>query len=142
MKKFLLPVYVLAVALLAGADDKPKDDTAEKLKGTWKLVKAEAGGKDVTAGLGEHTWTFDGEKVTAQDKSQTHKGTYQLDATKKPVHLDVNGRDFIEKTGVWRLIVQVEGDTLKVAFVDNPDDRAKGFDDKDAIITTFKRVKK
>src|SRR5262249_41213555 len=46
MKKLLSLPCVLSLALLAGADDKPKaDDVKAKLKGTWELVSVESGGE-------------------------------------------------------------------------------------------------
>src|SRR5437879_12841007 len=87
MKKLLA---VMVVGLLVGADgDK---DVGKKggdaLKGTWKIVSAERDGKPHDDAVGDKV-TFDGTNLAIEGKGEDHKGTYKIDAGKKPKHIDI-----------------------------------------------------
>jgi uncharacterized protein (TIGR03067 family) len=144
MKKFLPPLCVLTIALLAGADDKPKADAIKaKLKGTWKAVEIVIDGKKLPANeVGEVMVTFDGDKVTIKGKDEPQVGSYTVDASQKPVHLDVVPSDGPDKGKALKFIVEVDGDTLKYAVGGQGRDRPKGFGDKGVAVVTLKREKK
>jgi uncharacterized protein (TIGR03067 family) len=76
---------LLAMAAVA---DEGKGDRA-RLQGAWKAVKAEQNGKE-QAKADQPTLTFAGDTFTITRKDQVIlKGTFTLDATKKPRQIDL-----------------------------------------------------
>jgi uncharacterized protein (TIGR03067 family) len=141
MKKAMLGV--VAIGLLMAADDK-KDDVKDKLKGTWTIVSMEAGGVKVPAeAFKDSTISFDGEKMTHEQKGKKEPATYKLDTTKKPAELDMSPTEGDGKGKTIKMIIELDGDNLKLAMGKDPSAaRPKGFDDKEAMIMTLKREKK
>jgi uncharacterized protein (TIGR03067 family) len=141
MKKAMLGVF--AIGLLIAADDKKPDDIKDKLKGTWDVVSMEVGGKkapdDAVKG---QTLTFDGDKVTHEQKGKKEPATFKIDASKKPIQLDLVPTEGPEKDMTMKMIVELKDDTLRIAGKMKPDERPAGFDDKDIMIITLKRAKK
>ncbi len=104
--KFLLPLAVLAVALVAAdnkpadkADDKPvqKKTDKELIQGTWDLVTVEADGAEVKDG--PVVENLKGMKLTFKDNAVSNskvpddKATFALDPDKKPAELDIVVKD-------------------------------------------------
>ena len=107
MKRILLLAPMAGLLIAADSDkQKGKDDPdKEKLQGTWTAMSHEAGGQKQDGGDG-HTLTFDGNKFTIKKNEETEiEGTYTIDSSKKPKHIDVK----IEKAKENRH----EGDTAK-----------------------------
>jgi len=142
MKKFLPPLCVLSVALLAGADDQP-EDAAKKLQGTWAVVSEELNGRktpdDQIKGT---TLTVEGDKLSIRQGGKTAlSGTFKLDASQKPAHLDITLTP-PPKDAVMRMILQLDGDDLKLgAGKGEYGPRPTNFDEASVIIT-LKREKK
>jgi uncharacterized protein (TIGR03067 family) len=140
MKKCLLAVFV--AGLVIAADEKPKaDDAKDKLKGTWTIVAMERDGqKAPEEAVRDQSLTFDGDKVTFKLRGDSKTGTFKLDATQKPPHLDITPDDGGKKT--MKMIYQLDGDTLKLYGAKNEEgERPKSFDAA-AMIITLKRDKK
>ena len=114
MKKLLA---VLVVGLLLGADgDKDAGKKGgDALKGTWKIVSAERDGKPQEKPVGDKV-TFEGATLTIQGKEQDHKGTYKVDAGKKPKQIDITPGDGPQKDQVMEGIYSVEKDELKICI--------------------------
>jgi uncharacterized protein (TIGR03067 family) len=143
MKKCLLGGLV--IGLLIAADEKKPDDKVvrDKLKGTWTIVSMELNGQKVPEEqLKGQSLTFEGEKVTIKRKNDAETGTYKIDASQKPGHLDITPSDGPQKDKAMKMIYQLDGDTLKIGGAKNEnDDRPKKFE-MAAMILTLKREKK
>jgi uncharacterized protein (TIGR03067 family) len=140
MKKCLLGVFV--VGLLIAADEKPKaEDARDKLKGTWTLVAMERDGQQAPEDEVKGTsLTFEGDKLTLKQRGDTKTGTYKIDASQKPPHLDVTPDDGDKKT--MKMIYHLDGDTLKIYGDKKEDgDRPKDYEAAKMILT-LKREKK
>ncbi len=141
MKKALLGVLV--VGLFVAADDKKADDIKDKLKGTWDIVSMEVGGKKATdTNVKGQTLTFEGDKVTHEEKGKKEPATFKIDATKKPMELDLVPTEGPEKGKTMKMIIELKDDTLRIAGKMKPEERQTGFDDKDIMVITLKKAKK
>ncbi|MCI0455465.1 MAG: TIGR03067 domain-containing protein [Gemmataceae bacterium] len=155
-------LLLLAVGLLGptawGQDkdkDKDKDEAIKKdqqnLQGTWKVVAAEAFGKPVPLPAGNLMIRFDGDRFIPllNGKEEKEQGTFTLDPTQKPPHLDLSLKgDKGMRTD--RAVYSLMGDDLKIASMDPNDSKAAAsrptsFDTKNqpgVILLTLKRAKK
>jgi uncharacterized protein (TIGR03067 family) len=141
---------VLAVGLLLAAGAPSKDDQARKdldeMKGTWKAVGGEEGGKPVTEEQArKFKLVVDGDRYTytVEDGSE-EQGTIKLDPGQKPKAMDVMIQSGDDKGKSQHGIYEVEGDTLKLCFAPPGEERPKEFATKEGSMTTvliFKRQK-
>jgi uncharacterized protein (TIGR03067 family) len=136
---------LFASCLVALAQEKKvdaKDDAKallEKLAGTWKVEKEICNGaesKDADIQL-----IFMGEKVTLQEGDRASAAKVSIDATKKPTQLDVTpeGSD-----RTIQAIFELDGDTLKLAFIKDGGGRPEKFEStpgSKVTLATLKRVK-
>jgi uncharacterized protein (TIGR03067 family) len=132
-----------------------KDDKA-KLKGTWKLVKGSAGGKDFDQKVIDQgvTLKFEGDKVIASGGGKEEQMSFKVDATKKPKHIDFIPLKEGETKKTTRGIYEIEGDTLKIllpVMFKKGDDgklvpiegkRPESFEAKEGILYVLKKEKK
>lgn len=140
MRRLLL---LFAVFMLL-AFDSPRDyDDAvalERLEGTWSKVEVVYSGQNLgrsghlflIVGNGRFTWQGGGEATT---------GTYKVDPATKPARTEQLPTSGPGAGKTWRMIYQVNGDTLTIAYKLVISEYPSGFDDKDAFVTTMKRVK-
>jgi uncharacterized protein (TIGR03067 family) len=106
---------VVAAVLVIGADDTKKD--IERLEGTWKFISVEASGMKLPEDqFKDSRLVLKGNHFTATMAGNTSKGTYQVDATKKPKTLDITFTEGAEKGTSMQGIYEVEGDVYKVCF--------------------------
>jgi len=153
--KLLRGGLVLTVGLLIAADtknDATKKD-AEKLQGTWMAETLEEGGKkapDMLLKDIRYKWVFKDDKLGIQDGPQQLKGSYKLDAAKKPKTIDVTlirkaeGGGKESATVVIQGIYEFDGAQLKIC-VTGGKERPKEFtspNDPNCRLVTFKREKK
>jgi uncharacterized protein (TIGR03067 family) len=102
-----LAVFAAAFAGSADAND------ALNIDGRWKIVSVEFAGAEVP-GLEDAEVLFaDGEKTLTVPDGRDEKGTYQLDATKRPARIDSTTDS---KTGTERGIYTIQGDSLKLCL--------------------------
>ena len=96
----------------------------------------------VLGDLQESVFTFRDGYFLRTVGSSRHRGTYKVSLGRKPAHLDEYYRS--EKGTVWHNIYQVEGDTLKIAYLSMGgwDGRPESFSDSDIFIITYKRQPK
>jgi uncharacterized protein (TIGR03067 family) len=148
MKKLLPALAALLVAPLLGSDSPRGYDgaavvTDEELQGTWVGVKVERNGHLMMAP--RHDQTFRGRVWEETRGSHRRTGTYTADPSRSPRFLDIVHPDDPPGT-TRRYIYQVNGDTLRMAFIWEPGERPasfQDFDDKAGItLATYKRVKK
>ena len=142
---------------LAAATEKPEnppaaDDKKKALEGTWHPIKAVQGGQPEPQDENDrYRVKFEGENFTiTRDGQALMKGTFTLDAEKKPNTIDMkvnentDNPDDVGKTLLG--IIEVSGDELKWCFV--PPDRGERpgeFESPEGtprMLVTFKREKK
>src|SRR5262245_631196 len=85
----LLAVLLLVLPSLGSDAPKEYDETVaweDGLQGSWLLVGQEFNGKPVD--FVESVQTFRNGKYTTKDKHGSVAGTYTIDASQKPAHLD------------------------------------------------------
>jgi uncharacterized protein (TIGR03067 family) len=148
MRRVVLALTV--VGLLAGlgaagtAGEKKKDE--DVIQGTWLPVSGEKEGKQAPEDeLKEVKVTFapDG-KLKVNAKGKDMEGTYKLDPSKKPRHIDLTvdeGGKELSLKGIYEL----KKDSLKVCVAEPGGERPTEFATKEGVQTMlimFKREKK
>jgi uncharacterized protein (TIGR03067 family) len=124
-RAFLL---VPTTVLLLGAGDADKD--RKQLQGTWSVVMAKLGGKKPSkAELKDVKVIFHGNLMTLQ-YGREEKGTFKLDASKKPKAMDVTlERKGKKETALF--IYELNGDKLKLCWRKPGGERPTSFTAKD-----------
>src|SRR5690242_12093673 len=85
-----LALTIGAVCWAGNAEDQ------KKLQGTWELTSVAFGGKEIPGGTKDKKVSviFAGDKLTFKEGDKAEEGTYKIDATKKPKHIDLTkGKD-------------------------------------------------
>lgn len=147
MRMGLLSIVIagLGVAFVAAADDAQKDKA--KLQGTWNVTKVEARGqaKDDNE---NHQLIFAGDELTVKQGDDLKiKAKIKLDATKKPMQIDVEifespKEELKGKTGLG--IYMFDGDTLKLCInqpgeAERPKEFSAQLDTKSIVLTCQKQ---
>jgi uncharacterized protein (TIGR03067 family) len=147
MVRSLSQVFMVCMAVgVSSADEKPKDDNA--IQGEWRIVSFVEDGQGVPAAefKGAYYAFEKGKMVMKKDGKMFVKGTYTLDPSKTPKHIDVvvtNDKKGETEQGIYKL----EGDKLTIcapAFAKNKE-RPKEFASKSksgTILVVLERVKK
>lgn len=114
-----LPILVIVLTSLPlmAADDKAKTDQ-EKIQGTWKIVAAvcnQGEEKDMKRVIGRII-TFKGDKVIQGKAGDPDhgEGTFKLDPTKSPKHIDL----VHAKEGTSLGLYALEGNELKLSSLE------------------------
>jgi uncharacterized protein (TIGR03067 family) len=131
---------VLVPMLAAFGDDSKTDEKA--LQGTWEITDAELAGKKLPKGK-PITLTMEDGKYLVKAESDD-KGTYTLDATKKPKEIDIKGTDGPNKGKTFLAIYELDGDSLKVCYDLAGKERPKEFKTTPGtfqFLATYKRKK-
>jgi uncharacterized protein (TIGR03067 family) len=115
---------IVAVAGLASAEEKKFDAT--KLEGTWKITEGTKNGTKVEEANLKGEVIISKDKVTIKGPDMTHVMAFKLDATKSPVEIDMEGKEGPAAGSKAEGIIEVDGDTLKLAYSTN----IPGFDGK------------
>jgi RNA polymerase sigma factor (sigma-70 family) len=118
-----LPVQV------AGPKEQTKMKTdVEKLQGTWNIVTLEVDGAKMEANL------FKGAKIVMKGDAFTtfsmgaeYKGTFKIDATKKPKQIDLMFTEGPEKGNTSLGIYELDGDIMKICLTIAKKDRPTEF---------------
>ena len=122
---------MLLTVVLAGADAKVDDDT-KMLVGNWQPIQGEIGGQklpeDVLKNL---SLSMADGKYTVITPDITDKGTYAIDAAKKPKTMDVESLEGPNKGKKYQAIYELDQDKLKVCYDLSTDERPKEFDTDD-----------
>ena len=89
----------------------------EELNGTWKPVEIEFGGMKLPE-ASFSAWRLELAKGTYALKGaeSPDSGTVKVDATKKPMTMDVVGTDGPNKGKTFLCIYELSGDTLKICY--------------------------
>jgi uncharacterized protein (TIGR03067 family) len=139
-----LPFAVLLVLPLLGSDSpKEYNDATEAvgIEGAWQLTEFEFKGAKTRIDL-HGVLTYRGGTFTLTYGSvESLRGSYRIDPTQKPPHID-----WIPLTGELKgkpikFIYQIDGNTLRLGFMQGSDrSRPQGFIDCVAV-ETYQRVK-
>jgi uncharacterized protein (TIGR03067 family) len=141
----IVMMAVVAGIVTGGADSDAGKKIVEKLQGNWQLVKAETSGKpapeEKVAGT---VMTFDKDSIVirVEGKNTNEEATYKIDASKKPVAIDLHPP---KQEKVVQGILLLEGDTLKICFARRGGARPSDFKspaDQQVTLLELKRVKK
>jgi uncharacterized protein (TIGR03067 family) len=139
----LIGVAAATLLLAAPAPDDPTKKDQERIQGTWKVDSIQAPDGAAQPDAADMRMTFDVEKVVmTKGGNEFKKGTFKLDASKKPPAIDLtDDKDKMAALGIY----QLDGDTLKIAVAKEGAERPKEFKpDKDAGVgvVVLKRDKK
>jgi uncharacterized protein (TIGR03067 family) len=133
---------VAALTLVLGAGFICADDKSEspKLAGTYKLVAGKKNGEKVGDDAKKANYIFDDKKVTIGDKDGKFVMSYKLDG--KNIDMEILESPFEGLKGSKAYgIVEVKGDTLKLAYSTEKDKRPKDFEGKDGFFFELKKEK-
>ena len=115
---------LVAVAGLSSAEEKKFD--ASKLEGKWKITEGMKNGEKVKDDNLKADIIITKDTVTIKAPDMTHVMSYKLDTSKSPVHIDMEGKEGPAAGTKGEGIIEVDGDTLKLAYTTN----IPGFDGK------------
>jgi uncharacterized protein (TIGR03067 family) len=106
---------LVLVASLFVADDANKE--YDRFEGTWKFVSIEVEGMKVPEDMikGQRL-NCKGTQFTAEGMGEAFKGTFKVDASKKPKTIDVHFTEGPEKGNTLLGIYELEGDVYKVCL--------------------------
>jgi uncharacterized protein (TIGR03067 family) len=140
MRRLLLPIFVLVFATTAARSDGLKD-----LKGTWVASEGQLGGEKVPDEfIKAISLTITDGKYSVTVGEQKETGTFTIDATKKPMTMDISAEDGANKGKKILAIYELSGDTMKVCYKLDDSGRPKEFkstkDDKQFFVV-YKRKK-
>lgn len=137
--------FVLTAGLFAAADDKTDaPEESKKLQGKWVATSLRHGDteapKDEIA-KGKVTLSIDGDKFVFVTPKETHKGTFTVDASKSPKHMDLVVSNKDEKKVTILCVYEFDGETLRMAGSQKT--RPKDFESRlsGSIVVKLKRAK-
>ena len=143
MNKHFAALICLTLAGLIGIA-RGGDKAAPKLDGTWTETSATVDGKKVPDDIISQrkiVFTFkDGKYTFSVEGKQFEAGKYKVDASKKPVPIDL--LDEIDKKGTKLGVLKLDGGTLALSFnIFNPDKRPENLDGGTDIAVYFLKRK-
>jgi uncharacterized protein (TIGR03067 family) len=145
-----LPVILAFVAVHASGDDKSDPAAAKEMKalaGSWKVVKAQLGGADITDQLKKLTFEVaeDG-KYTASHDQEKDEGAFTVDLKKRPKVMAMKPTGGPLKDKDVKAIYRLDGDTLLVCFDhENPETAPAKFESRPGttlLLINYRREKK
>jgi uncharacterized protein (TIGR03067 family) len=141
-----LIVFLAAIALCPLVQGGGAQDDLKKMEGDWSPVMAELGGAKLPPEpLKTIKLTLKDGKYTVVIGDKIDKGTYKIDAAKKPKELDITGTEGSNKGKKFLAIYELNGDTLKVCYDLSGKERPTEFAtkaDTQLFLAEYKRDKK
>jgi uncharacterized protein (TIGR03067 family) len=143
-KPFAAIVCLSLCAVFAPAQG---DRGAPKIEGSWSATSLTFGDKKLPTEVLEKitpSFTFKAGKYSSSVMGkQDEAGSYKIDATKKPAHIDLTIEEGKDKGKTQLGLIAVDGDMLKMVMArPGEKDRPKDLDGGAGIIVaTFKRSK-
>jgi uncharacterized protein (TIGR03067 family) len=124
-------LVICTLALTAGAGG-PADEATKKeydrFEGTWTFVSVEMNGQKVPVdALKDTKLVLKGNTFAMAEGKQISRGTYKVDLSKKPKHIDATFNDGPEKGKTLMGIYELKGDIYKVCISITGKDRPKDF---------------
>jgi len=129
--------FCLVVGGVAGQGD---GKGAKQIEGTWLVVSMEKGSKKKDTEGENIRLVIRAGKLTFQKGDDKQEGSYKVDPSKKPKHIDLTVREK-EVKGIY----EIKKDTLRICAAEEGDARPAEFkvaEDSRAIILTLRREKK
>lgn len=150
MKRSLPMIFItLVVATVVAAQDDDSKQDQERIQGTWRLVSRERDGKaESEETIKDVVMINDGNKFTftaSTSGSKATKGTFKLDASKKPRAMDRIPADGPQKGKTLPAIYKLEGDKLTLCVSLTGKGRPTQFATKPKsglLLAVFEREKK
>ncbi|MDB6057139.1 MAG: hypothetical protein JWO95_983 [Verrucomicrobiales bacterium] len=107
----------LAVVTLLTACSRTNPNDIERLKGTWKPVTAELGGKQLPATvLNSISLKLDSNRYEVIADGSPDRGDYSLDAATDPKGMTITGTEGPNKGKSFPCIYEIQGDTLRICY--------------------------
>jgi len=140
----------LPIARTQDKKDEKKDEKkteakgdAPKLEGKYTLVSGKKNDKPIDEDAKKGTYTFTADKVTIEGMGVKFVMGYKVDAKTDPVNIDMEILEGPEGTKGSKAqgIVEMKGDTLKLAYMMEKDKRPKTFDGKEGFSFELKKAK-
>ena len=135
---------LIATLFFVGATfaDDTKNDARKAFQGTWTIVeRKKVDNEPVTA----PTVVFEGDKykIKAGDKV-VEEGTFAVDGSKSPKHIEVAATEGIDKGKKWHGIYEIAGETMRAVVGPTDKDRPTKYDNPPEGVRAFvlKRGKK
>jgi uncharacterized protein (TIGR03067 family) len=140
---------ICVAGFLVAADDAKDKAAKEELKkfdGTWTGVSATVNGEEVPAEELKkiHVTVEAGQYTVKLEDNVVEKGNFTIDPGKKPKQMDIKATEGQNQGKTFHGIYQLEGDDMKVCFVESDKDRPTDFTaDKDSgrVLHVYKRAK-
>jgi uncharacterized protein (TIGR03067 family) len=138
---------LLAAALLVAADDDANKKDMEKLQGDWAAVSMVRDGMNIPRDDAQSFFrTVKGDKSTVfRYDDVVNKGTFTIDATKKPKTMDFFPEGTNDKTKASLGIYEFDGEKLKICFAQPGKERPTEFTSKEGsghALTVWERERK
>ncbi|AWM39766.1 hypothetical protein GobsT_18720 [Gemmata obscuriglobus] len=139
MKTFALVIGLVACSALTA----PAADEKLDLAGTYTLVAGKKNGADVDETAKKAQYTVTADKFTIKGGEVKFVMGYKLDAKANPAQIDMEILEGPEGTKGTKAvgIVELKGDTLKVAYSLDKEKRPKEFDGKAGYYFELKKEK-
>ena len=138
MKQFAVLTLVLSVGLLCRADDKKTE--APKIVGTYALVAGKKNGEKTGDDAKKAKYVIDDKKITIGDKEGKFVMSYKLDG--KNIDMEMLEAPFEGLKGSKAYgIIEMKGETLKLAYGTEKDKRPKDFEGKEGFYFELKKTK-
>jgi uncharacterized protein (TIGR03067 family) len=139
--KVISRVALAACLLASGASQAvgTTDADQEKLQGKWKVESFEFNGKPVEALKNAIREFKDGKYTLTPASGEVFNGTVKVDSTKKPKEIDL-----VINERTLKGIYELDGDTLKISYVLEGDERPKELaskPDSRTVLVVHKREK-
>jgi uncharacterized protein (TIGR03067 family) len=145
MRRLSLLLAVLFVLPLLGSDSPKEYDDSVRfdggLEGEWKKVEVFYQGQNLGAS-GQPSLVIHKQRFTWSGSTPATTGTFTVDPGKRPARTDQTPLNGPGTGSTWKMIYQVEGDKLLIAYTFTMTEYPKGFDDRDSFVTVMKRVRK
>jgi len=139
-------LLVLITGLFLGADGKDDAKNDQKqLQGKWKLTSGVIDGNEIPKNQIKGHLVFDKDKYSyATGDGEKGSGTFKIDPSKNPKHLDSVPADGPVQGQTVQQIYEIDGDNLKICLALPGTDRPTAFKSEAASglwLFTYKRVK-
>jgi uncharacterized protein (TIGR03067 family) len=143
---FVLGLGLFATLNLVGTTQDKKEEKkveAPNLEGKYTLISGKKNNEAVSEDAKKWDYTFTADKITLKGADLTFVMSYKLDPKTSPINIDMEiiegpeGTKGIKSNG----IIEIKGDTLKLAYSLEKDKRSKNFEGKEGHMFEFKKNK-
>jgi len=134
------------IELLKGSSDHHTSaEELKKLQGSWQIAELEAEGSAVEAEMVTNVFiTVKDNEFQAFNTGGETFGTFSLDSTKKPAHIDIHCEGGPDKVQTWPGIYEVTADSMRICYSRLGKKRPATFGTADAsglVMINYKRKK-